>query len=500
MPAASALPLLGIDIGTSSTKAVLATPSGVVIARAQRDHAVSLPAPGYVEHDAERVWWSDVLALIAELKPHFSHGVAGVCVSGIGPCVLAADRNGTPLRPAILYGVDTRATAEIDELHEQYGEGNIFARCGAILTSQAVGPKLLWLRRHEPAVWQKTAMLLMASSYAVLRLTGEYVLDHHSASQCTPLYDLREGAWIEAWADDIAPGLALPRLLWAGERAGRVTPEAAAATGIPAGTPVAAGTIDAWAEALSAGVRRPGDLMLMYGTTMFFVLALAQAQAHPQAWATRGVFPGTYTLAGGMATSGALTSWFRSISGDVPYETLIREAAAAPAGSDGLVVLPYFAGERTPLFDPHARGVIAGLTLRHTRGHLYRALLEATAFGVRHNLEALLDGARTSVRLVGIGGGTEGGLWPQIVSDVTGLPQDLPGEGIGASYGDAFLAGVAAGVLDERDEWTHVANRVEPRAEARSTYDTLYPIYRNLYPATIEATHALARIQAKETR
>jgi xylulokinase len=498
--ATSELPLLGIDIGTSATKAVLVTPAGRVIARARRDHDVSLPAPGHVEHDADAIWMADVIAVVAELKSHVQHGLAGVCVSGIGPCLLPADGNGTPLRPAILYGIDTRATAEIDALHASLGEGTIFERCGSVLTTQAVGPKLLWLRRHEPDVWRATKKIFMASSYIVHRLTGEYVLDHHSASQCTPLYDLRAGTWIDAWAEEIARGLPLPRLLWPGELAGRVTLRASEETGIPAGTPVAAGTVDAWAEALSAGVRHPGDLMLMYGTTMFFVLAVDRPRPNPKAWTTRGVFPGSYTLAGGMATSGALTSWFRSIAGDASYEELIRDAAAAPAGSDGLVVLPYFAGERTPLFDPQARGVICGLTLRHGRGHLYRALLEATAYGVRHNLESLLDGADTNVRLVGVGGGTQGGLWPQIVSDVTGLAQDLPDESIGASYGDAFLAGLAAGVLDERDEWARVGERVEPRAATRPTYDQLYQIYRDLYLSTIDAAHALAQIQAKETR
>jgi xylulokinase len=484
--------LLGIDIGSSSSKGVLATPDGEVVASAERPHALSLPQPGWVEHDAEAVWWSDFTAICRELVERAPAPPVAVCVSGIGPCLLAADAGGRPLRPAILYGIDTRATAEIDELTERYGEDEIVARGGSPLTTQAIGPKLLWLQRREPEVWARTERLLMASSFVVHRLTGEYVLDHHSASQCDPLYDLQAGGWIGAWAEEIAPGLALPRLVWPAETAGTVTAAAAASTGLRAGTPVAAGTIDAWAEAASVGVREPGDTMLMYGTTMFMVAVLARARSHPRLWATNGVWPGTSTLAAGMATSGAITAWLRRIAGDPPFEQLVAEAAAVEPGAAGLVALPYFAGERTPLFDPAARGAFLGLTLSHGRGHLYRALLEATAYGVRHNLEAMDEAAE---RLVAVGGGTRGGLWTQIVSDVTGRAQDLPARTVGAAYGDALLAGVAAGLADRAADWNPVASTVEPDPATRERYDELYGIYRDLYPATREQAHKLAAIQ-----
>ncbi|MGH2949916.1 MAG: FGGY family carbohydrate kinase, partial [Solirubrobacteraceae bacterium] len=212
--------LLGVDLGTSSSKGVLVTPSGEVVARAERPHELSLPRPGFAEHDAEAVWWADFSAICRELLAQASAPPVAVCASGIGPCLLAADAAGRPLRPAILYGIDTRATEEIAELTERFGEEAIVGRAGSRLTTQAVGPKLLWLRRHEPEVWERFAKLLMASSYVVHRLTGEYVLDHHSASQCDPLYDLGAGGWIGTWADEIAPGLPLPRLVWPGEVAG----------------------------------------------------------------------------------------------------------------------------------------------------------------------------------------------------------------------------------------------------------------------------------------
>jgi xylulokinase len=316
-------------------------------------------------------------------------GIAAVCASGIGACLLPADEGGWPLRPAILYGIDTRAEKEIGELNERYGEETLLERCGSLLTTQAVGPKLLWLRRNEPDVWEKAGKFFMASSFIAWRLTGEYVLDHHSASQCDPLYDVRSYRWIEDWAEEVAPGLPLPRLLWPAEVVGEVTREASEATGIPVGTPVAAGTIDAWSEGASVGVQSAGDLMLMYGTTMFIIEVLERPLHHSGLWGTTGILPDTHNLAAGMATSGALTGWLKKISGDLPYETLTEEAAAVSPGSDAFVVLPYFAGERTPLQDPRARGLISGLTLSHGRGHLYRAMLEATAYGVRHIFEAM---------------------------------------------------------------------------------------------------------------
>jgi xylulokinase len=491
--------LLGLDIGTSSSKAILAGADGTVVATAQREHPLSLPRPGWAEHDAERVWWTDLRALLAELGRKPLAHVRGICVSGIGPCLLPLDAHDVPLRPAVLYGIDTRASAEVDELTEQYGAYAVLASGGSPLTAQAVGPKLLWLRRHEPAVWERTARFAMASSFAVLRLTGEYVLDHHSASQCNPLYDLDGSRWREDWADEIAPGLELPRLLWPGETAGLLSMEAARDTGLPAGTPVAAGTIDAWAESLSAGVVSPGDTMLAYGTTMFFVNIAPAARPHPSLWLTAGVAPGSRTIAAGMATSGALTNWLRELTGSPPFQELVSEAAATPPGADGLVALPYFAGERTPLFDPTARGALLGLTLSHGRGHLYRAMLEATAFGVRHNLEAIELAGGDPHRLVAVGGGTRGGLWTQIVSDITGRPQSIPEVTIGASYGDAQLAAGAAGLLELGARWNPIADTVRPRAELRTLYEELYAVYRDLYLTTRELAHGLAELQLSGT-
>jgi xylulokinase len=492
--------LIGVDVGTASTKGILARPDGEIVATAVRAHGIDLPQPGWVEQDAERIWWGDFVAIVGELLASTPAGarVAAVCCSGIGPCALAADGAGRPLRPAILYGIDTRATREIDELTERYGAEEILARCGSPLTSQAVGPKLAWLRANEPDVWDATRRLLMASSYVVQQLSGEYVLDHHSASQCDPLYDLDRNAWIEDWADEIAPGLELPRLLWPGEIAGAVTAAAAAETGLAEGTPVLAGTIDAWAEALSVGVRGAGDVMLMYGSTMFLVEVVGALPGDRRLWQTAGALEGTRTLAAGMATSGSLTAWFRELAGEPSFAELVAEAGAVPAGAHGLLALPYFAGERTPLFDPDARGVLCGLTLSHTRGDIYRALLEATAFGVRHNLQAMAEAGGHARRLVAVGGGTTGAVWTQIVSDVTGREQELPAVTVGAAYGDAWLAAAAAGLTDPARSWAPAGTTVRPRDDVADRYDELFALYLDLYPATRPHVARLAELQRQD--
>jgi xylulokinase len=489
--------LLGVDIGTSSSKGVLVGTDGHVVARATCEHQTSMPRPGWFEHDAESVWWADFTSICTQLHAQTAHRVAAVGVSGIGPCVLPVDAQMRPLRPAILYGVDTRATREIAEQTDLYGESAILERGGSPLTSQAVGPKLAWLARNEPEVWAKTRRFMMASSYVVGRLTGEYVLDHHSASQSNPLYDLRRGEWNRQWAAEIAPNLELPRLVWPSEVVGTITPGAALGTGLSAGTPVIGGTIDAWSEAFSVGVSRPGDAMLMYGTTMFIVAVADKLRPDRRLWGTRGLFPGHFTAAAGMATSGALTGWFRNLAGEPSYETLIDEAEATPAGADGVVALPYFAGERTPLFDPRARGALFGLTLRHGRGHLYRALLEGTAYGVRHNLETMAEAMGSAPsRLVAVGGGTRGGLWTQIVSDVTGTTQEVPRENAGASYGDALLAAIGTGLADPATQWNETAAMVAPNPRHTERYDSLYRVYRQLYAATKEQAHTLADFQS----
>lgn len=486
---------LGVDVGSSSTKGVLVRPGGRVLAEAVRPHDIAHPRPGWAEQDPERDWWDGFVAVCRELLARGLGDVAAVGVSGLGPCVVAADAAGRPLRPAILYGIDTRATREIAEITDLFGAGEVLARCGSPLTSQSAGPKLTWLARHEPAVWAATRRFFTAGSWLVHHITGEYVLDHHSASQCGPLYDVRENRWADDWAAEAAPGLPLPRLAWAHETLGVVSAEAAAATGLPKGIPVAAGTIDSWAEVAASGLRGPGEALLVYGTTMFLIEVGTGAAPDPRLWSTTAFALGERNLAAGLATAGALAVWMRGVAGDISYETLFEEAAGAGPGAGGLLALPYFDGERTPLFDPDARGLLLGLTTSHTRGHVTRALLEGAAFALRHNLDVMREAGARIGALRASGGGARGRLWPQIVSDVTQLPQEGLAETTGAAYGDALLAAIAAGAAGLDTVWAAEGVRFTPDPAVASLYDELYGLYRQLYPATASQAHALAALQ-----
>jgi xylulokinase len=486
--------VFGVDIGTSSSKGVLVSLDGSIVAQATREHEVARPYPGHVEMDAA-TWWSELVGIAQELVAGVGdREIVAVGVSGMGPCVLVTGDDGLPLRPAILYGVDSRATAQIAALEQELGADAILARGHAALSSQAVGPKLRWLAEHEPDVIARASRLFGPSSWLAFRLTGRYVLDHHSASQCWPLYDAEEGAWFEPWAEAIAPWLDLPPLAWPGDVAGMLSDAAAAATGLPAGVPVIVGTIDAWSEAVSVGAQRVGDLMLMYGTTMFLVATLDQPISSPTLWGTVGAWPGTSCLAGGMATSGAITAWLRELLGVSDYGDLLALAEAAGPGANGLLMLPYFAGERTPIQDPDARGMIAGLTLSHTRGDLVRAALEATAFGVRHNVETMVEAGARIERIVAVGGGAQSALWTQVVSDVTGLTQVIPTQTIGASLGAAYFA--ARTVADVSiDDWNPPLTVRHPDPDTRRDYDDAYATYLELYPATRSIAHRLAARQ-----
>jgi xylulokinase len=482
-------------MGTGSTKGVLVDTAGVVIASVTIPHAMSLPRAGWAEVDAEATWWREVCEIGHRLAGEVpaGSGIAAMCVSGVGPCLVLCDDELTPLRPAILYGVDTRATAEIALLTEEFGAAAILERAGTLLSSQAVGPKLEWVRRHERAVFERATGWYGSNSYIAAKLTGEYLIDHHTASQCDPLYATSEFDWNAEWAKRICGHLPLPRLVWPNEVVGTVHAAAAAATGIPAGTPVVAGTVDAFSEAFSVGVRNPGDQMLMYGSTMFLVQIIDEYHSDPALWTTAGVEPGSLALAAGTSTAGSMIGWLQTVTGGAPLETLMAEAAAVPAGSEGLIALPYLAGERTPVFDADARGLFAGLTLRHGRGHLFRAAYEGIGFGVREIL-GMFDDAHTGRRTVAVGGGLRSPIWAQAVSDITGRPQLVPEQAIGASYGDALMAAIGVGLVAPETDWAKIEREITPNPAHRARYDELYELWRELYPVTRDLVHRLGRI------
>lgn len=496
--------LLGIDVGTYSSKAVLTLPNGQVLRTETVQHGISTPRPGYIEQDAESIWWNDLVLLCRKIFSNSSFSasdVAAVAVSAIGPCLLPLGSHGEPLRPGILYGVDTRAELEIAELNKELGEEVIFQHSKMALTSQAIVPKLMWLKKNEPEIWRRTKSFASASSYLVMKLTGINSLDHHTASHFMPLYDPANFSWSEKYSEQLGiPSKMLPKLGWSDELAGEVTVAAAEATGLALGTPVTVGTVDALSEAISVGVCEPGDLMIMYGSTTFFILVQNSPKPDRTVWTTSGAFAGQYNLAAGMSTTGSLTRWFcdelvRELPLSDAYDQLFSTTLKISPGSEGLLVLPYFSGERTPINDTKAKGVIAGLGLHHTRDHIFKALLEGVALGIRHNLETFSQIGADVKRIVAVGGGATSEIWPQIVSDVCGKPQIVPAITLGASYGNAFLAGCAVGILKHIDikSWVSIKNTVQPNEKNKALYSSLYLDYINLYGSTQNVIHRLGR-------
>ncbi|NDJ87459.1 MAG: FGGY-family carbohydrate kinase [Chloroflexi bacterium] len=495
--------LLGVDVGTYSTKGVLVTPDGKVLKSHIVEHTMDIPRPGWAEQDADAIWWHDVAQVCRALldgAPYTGEDVAGVGLSAIGPCMLPLDQAGRPVRKGILYGIDTRAGAQIAKLNASLGEERVFAFSKMAFTSQAIGPKILWMRENEPELWEQMARITTASSYLVFRMTGEHVIDRHTASHYMPLVDMETLEWSTRYADSLVAPSYLPRLAWSDEVAGTVHSSAAQETGLKVGTPVAVGAVDALSEAISVGVTQPGDMMIMYGSTTFFIIVLEAPVPDPRVWTTGGARQGQYNLAAGMATTGALTRWFRDTLaadlGENAYGQLFEQAASVPAGANGLLMLPYFSGERTPINDPQARGIFAGLTLSHSRADLFRAVLEGVAFGIRHNIETFQAIGAPVDRIVAVGGGTQSQTWVQVVSDITDVPQTIPALTIGASYGDAFLAGVAAGNLRWADlsAWVKPGQTIIPQPAHRETYDRLYTNYLQLYVQTRDVIHQLGTI------
>lgn len=500
--------LLGVDIGTYSSKGVLVRPDGTVVTSYTVPHGLDMPRPGFFEHDAEGVWWHDFVEIVRALLN--KTGIAptqilGIGTSAIGTCVLPIDEAGRPLRPAILYGIDTRASEEIAYLEHALGREEIFRLGGAHLSSQASGPKILWLRNHEPEVYGRARWFLTSQAYLVYKLTARASIDIYSAAGYAPLFDVRRRAWDGEAAALITPLERLPQAYWSHEVVGTVTAEAARETGLAVGTPVVAGTTDAAAESLSAGVADFGDMMLMFGSSIFFILKTSRLIPTEHFWSSNFLEDGTFAFLGGMSTGGSLTTWFRDqfgqlelekerADGEDAYAQLAALASTSPIGARGLIALPYFEGERTPLHDPKAKGVWLGLSLKHTRGDVYRAILEGVAFGIRHNLEVIREEGVQPGRVLAVGGGTKNRLWMRIVADACGIALTIPEQQIGASYGDAFLAGVGVGLfqnLTEIRRWVKVRETVQPDEQAGKRYEFPYQLFRELYVVTRPLMHRL---------
>lgn len=505
----SAQYLLGVDIGTYSSKGVLVTLGGTVAASHVVEHSMSMPKPGWFEHDADAIWWHDFVEIVKNILDESGidpKQILCIGTSAIGSCVLPIDEQGNPLRPGILYGIDTRAMQEIAYLNEVIGKQNIFEMGGSHLSSQASGPKILWIRNNEPDVYKKARWFLTSEAYLVFKLTGKATIDIYTAGGFAPMFDVSNKRWIKEMEEHVCEVGRLPDFYWTHEVVGHVTAAAAKLTGLAQGTPVIAGTTDAAAEAISAGVATVGDMMMMFGSSIFFIMKTAKLIKTQKFWSSNFMEKDTYAFLGGMSTSGSLTRWFRDQfaqlelkaeknGGENAYAALAKMAASSPRGAKGLVCLPYFEGERTPIHDPKAKGVLFGLSMKHTRADMYRAILESVAYGIRHNVELMKEEGVEAKRILAVGGGTKNLEWLHIVSDVANIAMDVPEQQIGASYGDAFMAGVGVGVfkdLSEITKWVKMKHEIKPDAQARQEYQLNYEIFRELYERTAPLMHKLS--------
>lgn len=484
---------LGIDIGTGSAKGTVVDSRGVVLALSTVPHEMITPQSGYYEQDADSVWWHDVVVLSRSLLAQLAEkqipatSILGMCVSTTSPCVLPVDAAGRPLRNGIMYGIDTRATAQIRRIEEAVGRENVFDMTGQQLSSQSCCPKILWIQENERDVWAKTDTILTSSGYIVYRLTGRMVVDMYDAIAYAPLFNIREKRWDATWEDHIFPLELLPEILWSTEIAGKVSHLAAEETGLPEGLPVLAGTADAAAEAMSCGVSRIGDMMMMYGSSNFFIMQTSHLRFAPQFWASNFLSEGTTVMTGGTATVGTLFSWFNTTFPGRSFAEWEALAGTSRPGANGIVMLPYFAGERTPLFDPDAKGVFFGMQLSTSAGDMFQALQEAIGYAIRHNLQVLGESGEHARRIIAIGGVSSSDMTMQIITDITGCPQQIPSQRLGACYGDAFLAAYAVGAVDSLhriDDWTHIEKAFEPNPDHREIYDEGYAKYRQLYEKT----------------
>jgi xylulokinase len=500
--------VLGLDIGTTSTIGILADTDGAVLALADAPVTLHSAHPGWAEEEPEE-WWANACAicrrLLAEARLPPS-AVKAVGVTGMVPALVLLDADGRPIRRSIQQS-DGRTGAEVAEIAREVDAARFLARTGNGVNQQLVAPRLRWLARHEPDAFARIRTVLGSYDFIAGRLTGAPALERNWAL---------EAGFLDLGTGMIAPdlvalgGIAPERLppLRAGEAIiGTVTQAAAAETGLAAGTPVVAGAADHVASAFVAGIAAPGDLLIKFGGAGDVLLATAEPKPDPRLFLDFHVVPGLYMPNGCMVASGSLLNWFvanlardqqalAEAEGGRAHARLDALAAAVRPGSEGLVLLPYFLGEKTPLHDPAARGTLVGLGLHHGQAHLWRAFLEAVAYGFRHHVDVAEEIGYPVTRIVASDGGTRSALWMQIAADVLGRPVQLLEGHPGSCLGAAYVAGVAIGALPgwgEMGRFVRPARTVEPNPAAAALYAEAYAAYRALYAALEPFYPRLAR-------
>lgn len=479
---------LGIDVSTTATKAVLVDDAGHTVGVAQRAHASSAPHALWSEQEPE-AWWRGVAASIREvLEQTRTRDVAGIGLTGQMHGLVLLDARGEVLRPAILWN-DGRTGAECDAIREAVGMERLVRITGNDALAGFTAPKMLWVRRHEPDVWARAAHVLLPKDYVRYRLTGALATDRAGASG-TLLLDLAA----RDWSAEVVAALGLdPALLppthEGTEPTGAVSDAGAAATGLRAGTPVFAGGGDQAAAAVGTGAVSPGVVSVSLGTSgvVFAPTDAPRVEPEGRLHAFCHAFPGAWHLMGVVLSAGGSLGWLReTVAPGVPFPDLLGPAADIAPGADGLLFLPYLAGERTPHPDPLARGAFVGLTLRHGRAHLVRAVLEGVAFALRDSFELIrATGAPTDGGVRVTGGGARSALWCQILADVLGEPVATVEAPEGAAFGAALLAAVGVGAWPSVPEACRATVRVGAATEptAVPAYAEAYARYQGLYPA-----------------
>jgi xylulokinase len=485
---------IGVDIGTTGVKAVLIHRDGRLLDAETAPHDLHSPQAGWAEEDPAD-WWRGTLTTLKAISGHPAcepGRVAAIGVSGMVPALVMLDERGEPVRPSIQQN-DARAVAEAAALTAAIDQAALFARVGGFTNQQHIAPRLRWVQQHEPEAWRRTRTLLGSYDFVTARLAGEpparCSLELNWAIE-SGLFSLRERRWLpDLLAAVELAGAHFPPVREPGEIVGALDAGIARQVGLDPGIPLIAGSADHVASALAAGVRDPGDTLIKFGGAGDILFCTAEPVTHPSLFIDAHDIPGRYLLNGCMAASGSLVKWFlNDILGEPASKANLAAmddaARALPAGSDGVIVLPYFLGEKTPILDPRARGVIFGLMLHHGKHHMFRAMLEAVIFGFRHHLDVMAEAGLHPTRLIATNGGVSSGLWRDIAASVLGQPVTSFRGHPGSSLGVAFLAGRSVGLFDD---WSDIDRFLTDRTvnapdqDDRIRYDRAYSVYRELY-------------------
>jgi xylulokinase len=483
--------VIGIDVSTTATKAVLVDEAGAVRGIGVEEYPFSVPRPLWSEQDPG-LWWNGAVAAIRSVLA--STGVGGGDVEAIGLTgqmhgAVLLDAAGRVLRPAILWN-DQRTGAECDAIRQAVGPERLVAITGNDALTGFTAPKLVWVRDHEREVWRRIAHVLLPKDYVRLRLTGDYAVDKADGAG-TLLFDLAARNWSGEVLDALGINPAWMPRTWEGpEITGLVSGEAATATGLRSGTPVVAGGGDQAANAVGVGAVVAGRVALSLGTSgvVFATTDEPLFEAGGRVHAFCHAVPGRWHMMSVMLSAAGSLRWLRdAVAPGVAFDDLVAAAAEAPAGSGGLLFLPYLSGERSPHADPLARGAFVGLTLAHDLRHLARAVLEGVTFGLRDGLDLMVGaGMAAPEQIRASGGGTASGLWRQILADVLGAEIATVNTTEGAAYGAGLLAAVGAGwypTVEAASAALVTATPVAAPGPDAAAYATAHAVYRDLYPA-----------------